>query len=56
MGQRRSTHERPKGQLAAIREAMRAHNIDGDQPIQELLDQVERAALAEYLGEKPEPF
>ena len=51
MGQRRSTHERPKGQLKAIRQAMRDHNLDGDQPIRELIARVEQEWMREGLGE-----
>jgi len=51
MGQRRSTHERPKGQLAAIRQAMKDHNLDGDQPIRDLIVRVERRWMAEELGD-----
>ena len=55
MGQRRSTHERPKGQILAIRQAMADNNITKDDTVEVLLDAVERAVLDEVLGKRDTP-
>lgn len=56
MSKRRAAHESPKGQMRAIRRAMKDHGVGYGDPVQKLIDAVRDEGLRElgfYDDEEP---